>query len=522
MYQTQYMVNQKKITIDKILISTFVLIFSLVLGFGYKTLDAAITATLSLSPTSGTTGLNQNFSVNIMLDTAGNATDGVDVFSVHFNPAILQVVDDNGSLAGVQITPGSLMPATTANIVDNTAGTIQFSQASSGGSNFTGSGILATINFKGVSGGTSAVTMDANLGNTSDSNVAFQGTDLLASVTNASFTVDVIGPAVSITVPTTGATVSGSSVTVSASATDSGSGVAGVQFKLDGVNINAEDVVSPYSIVWNASSVSNGSHTLTAVARDAAGNTSTSAGITVTVNNADSVAPTVSITTPTAGATVSGSSVTVSASASDNVGVIGVQFKLDGANLSTEDTSSPYSIVWNTTSATEGSHSLTAVARDAASNQTTSSAISVTVANTFQRTIQIDPEARQSKVLSGTLNVLNPAKNSIRTYSFTTNASGQATITFDISPQTVYLKINPVPFLARLISLDLNTNTTYIFPKLFIGDIVQDNIINSVDYSSLNSKWFTNDSATDLNKDNIVNSIDFSFMNQHWLVTGDI
>jgi hypothetical protein len=95
----------------------------------------------------------------------------------------------------------------------------------------------------------------------------------------------------------------------------------------------------------------------------------------------DTTAPTVSLTAPAAGATVTGSSVTVSANASDNVGVSGVQFKLDGANLGSEDTSSPYSITWNTTSASNGSHTLTAVARDAAGNSTTASNVSVTVSN---------------------------------------------------------------------------------------------------------------------------------------------
>ncbi len=44
-----------------------------------------------------------------------------------------------------------------------------------------------------------------------------------------------------------------------------------------------------------------------------------------------------SITAPASGATVSGASVTVSANAADNVGVVGVQFKLDGGNLDAED-----------------------------------------------------------------------------------------------------------------------------------------------------------------------------------------
>src|SRR5205823_1783233 len=136
---------------------------------------------------------------------------------------------------------------------------------------------------------------------------------------------------------------------------------------------------------------SNGSHTLTATARDAAGNTTTSAPVTVTVNNpppSDTTPPTVSITTPANGATVT-ASVTVTAMASDNVGVLGVQFKLDGANLGAEDTTSPYSIPRDTTPASHGTHTLTAAARDAAGNTTTSAPITVTVANGTPPTVSI-------------------------------------------------------------------------------------------------------------------------------------
>ena len=97
---------------------------------------------------------------------------------------------------------------------------------------------------------------------------------------------------------------------------------------------------------------------------------------------ADTTAPIVSITAPTSGSTVSGTSVIISANASDNVGVAGVQFKLDGANLGAEDTTSPYSITWNSTTASNGSHTLTATARDAAGNITTSSGVAVMVNNT--------------------------------------------------------------------------------------------------------------------------------------------
>ena len=78
-----------------------------------------------------------------------------------------------------------------------------------------------------------------------------------------------------------------------------------------------------------------------------------------------------SITGPANRTTVSGT-VTITATASDNVGVVGVQFRADGIAVGTEDTTAPYSVSWNTTEAANGIHTLTAVARDAAGNTKTS------------------------------------------------------------------------------------------------------------------------------------------------------
>ncbi len=99
-----------------------------------------------------------------------------------------------------------------------------------------------------------------------------------------------------------------------------------------------------------------------------------------TTTPSDTSAPSVSISSPSG--TVSGSSVTVSANANDNIGVTGVQFKLDGANLGAEDTSTPFTTTWNTTAASNGTHTLTAVARDAAGNIASATAVTVTVSNT--------------------------------------------------------------------------------------------------------------------------------------------
>ena len=86
--------------------------------------------------------------------------------------------------------------------------------------------------------------------------------------------------------------------------------------------------------------------------------------------------PSVALTSPTAGASLSGT-VTVSANATDNVGVMSVQFQLDGANLGSAQTSAPYSISWDTTTAAAGTHVLTAIAKDTAGLSATSASVSV-------------------------------------------------------------------------------------------------------------------------------------------------
>jgi hypothetical protein len=112
----------------------------------------------------------------------------------------------------------------------------------------------------------------------------------------------------------------------------------------------------------------------------------------------DTTLPTVSMTAPAAAATVSGTAVAVSANAADNVGVVGVQFKLDGANLAAEDTTAPYSVNWDSTSATNGSHSLTAVARDAAGNTATAAARTVTVSNAAPLAVKVGNAATEAKL----------------------------------------------------------------------------------------------------------------------------
>ncbi|GAA4138244.1 galactose oxidase-like domain-containing protein [Leifsonia shinshuensis] len=97
-------------------------------------------------------------------------------------------------------------------------------------------------------------------------------------------------------------------------------------------------------------------------------------------NTQDTTPPTVSMSGPADGSTVTGT-VAVSATATDNVGVASVQFLLDGAPVGAVVTSSPYTIQWDSTSVANGTHTLSATARDGADNQATAPPVTVTVSN---------------------------------------------------------------------------------------------------------------------------------------------
>jgi hypothetical protein len=164
--------------------------------------------------------------------------------------------------------------------------------------------------------------------------------------------------------------------------------------------------------------LSAGTYYYLVAARDAAGNVSDPSNEAHATVAGDTTAPTVSISSPTAGATLSGT-VSVTASAGDNVGITGVQFELDGSNLGAGVTAAPYSTSWDTTKTNSGSHTLAAVARDAAGNTTTSIAVTVTVSNLSSDGLLLGSATVQSSADSD-------AAGEAEAFKFTATASGTA------------------------------------------------------------------------------------------------
>lgn len=188
---------------------------------------------------------------------------------------------------------------------------------------------------------------------------------------------DTTPPTTSITAPTQGATVSGITL-VTATASDNSGSVSRVELYRDGAFVGS-DTSSPFEFSWSTQGSTNGSHTLTTKAFDAAGNNGTSAPVSVTVQNViDSVTPTVLITNPTSGSVIARrTAVQIAATATDDIGVTKVEF-LVGTSITCTDTSAPYVCAWTVPNSPNKTYQLKARAYDAGGNMGTSQTVTVT------------------------------------------------------------------------------------------------------------------------------------------------
>jgi lysophospholipase L1-like esterase len=195
-------------------------------------------------------------------------------------------------------------------------------------------------------------------------------------------------PTTSVLIPSGGATVSGTAL-LDASASDVGL-VANAQFALTGGALN-QDVVGTaaptiygYLFNLNTTTVPNGSYTLQSIASDTAGNSGSSAGVSITIDNPP---PTTSVIIPSSsGLTLSGNAL-VDATAADAGGVAKVQFALTGGALNQDvvGTAAPtiygYLFNLNTTTVPNGSYTLQSIASDTAGNSGSSAGVSITIDN---------------------------------------------------------------------------------------------------------------------------------------------
>lgn len=147
-------------------------------------------ATLSVIADSDDMSIGDTVLLTIMLDTNGADIDGIDINALHYDPYIFEVQDEDPHTTGTQIMAGSLMPSTNSNYVDVSKSIIVFSQTTEGGKSFNGQGAVAMVRLKAIKAGNALIDFDFEPGNTTDTNTAWNGVDLLESVSSKIFVVD--------------------------------------------------------------------------------------------------------------------------------------------------------------------------------------------------------------------------------------------------------------------------------------------------------------------------------------------
>jgi hypothetical protein len=370
---------------NPLIMATFAIVLAIAGYFIIFSKAAPPPPTVYLNPASVVLGANGTFTVDVRENSSTTAVNAVQAnFSYPTGLLTFVSIDTTGTAFSIQAenTGGSGQVklgrgTTTAVTGDQLVGKVTFQAGATGGA--------ATLAFVSGTALVSSTTNQDILGS-------------LAATGGGTYTIDTAAPTANVTAPANNATLSlGSTPTITATASDVDSSITKVEIYVDGA-LKTTLTTSPYNYTWNTG-VTLGAHTIQAKAYDTFSNIGTSSTVNVTVT--DQTAPTVSITAPAASSFVTGSSVSVTSNASDNVGVSGVQFKLDGTNLGAEDLTSPYSITWDTSGATNGAHNLTAVARDAAGNTTTSSSVSVTVDNAAPTVSITSPTA--GAIVNGTV-----------------------------------------------------------------------------------------------------------------------
>ncbi len=485
-------------------------IYALILGVaGYiiiRSQAAPAAPTIYLSPASQTLAAGTTFTVAVRENSGSTAVNALQAnFSYDQTLVDFVSIDATGSAftTQAQATGG--------------AGSVQIARAIIG--SLTGDQLVANVTFKAkTSSGTAAMaftTGTALLDSTNNQNLI----PSLTSTGGSSFVIDATAPTTAITAPTGGAVISGGSTTnITASASDN-TGVAKVEIYVDGT-LKTTLTTGPYTYSWNTTGVTLGNHTIQSKAYDNYALVGSSAIITVSLT--DQTAPTVSVTAPTAGSTVAGT-VTLTANATDNTGGSGVakvEFYIDNV-LKGTDTTSPYSVSFDTKTITDGSHNFVAKAYDlaATANVGTSTAVTATVQNADIQAPSVPGSLRTTaNSLTGITLAWNASTDNIGVTGYRVQRNGTtiATVTTLAYADTGLASGTSYTYTVTALDAANNTSTAATLSAstmtLKPGDINKDNSVGVADLSLLLSKWGTTDASCDINTNGTVDVYDLSIL----------
>lgn len=376
--------------------------------------DVAVNATSSDATTSVT-----SFTLSI---------DGTQVTSTSGSDINYTWDSDNGSWSDgphtltVEATDelGNTASESISVTLDNTAPTASFSSPGSG--DIVGGTIDVTADASDGGSGLSTLTLEDNngqIGSVSSAPNTFSwdttrvddgsrtltltATDNEGNTTTETLmvTVDNTVPAnVQFNTPADGSVVSGTAVTVEIQGNDNQTSVDALELRdSSGIPIDSDNMNNPATFSWDSTSVSDGQQSLTAVAYDEAGNT-TSTSISVTVDN---TAPGLTISNPSNNADVT-DTVSISASASEPTSsVASMEIKIDGTTVNTASSSNSIGYSWDSTTEPDGMHTVTVSATDTAGN-TASETRTVYVDNSAPYNVTFD-NLTSNQAVNGTVGV---------------------------------------------------------------------------------------------------------------------
>lgn len=482
---------------------------------------------------SGTKATGATFPVNIMLDTKGNAIDGADIIMT-YNRSLVKVIDDNSGTAGIQITPGTLMPSTRANIVNTSYGSIEFSQTTSANASFSGSGVLATINVQALAPGAANFTFTFIKGRTTDTNVSFGGKDLLDSVTNATFTiVDTGVPLTVVSADPSGTIMLPNSltlkVTTNKAATCRYGTMPNVAYASMNKSFSSLDGVDHSAALYSGFQV--GQNNFYVRCSDRSGNSMLSDAVISFAIISDATAPIISQLSPS-GTLFFPKSISLSAIAQDQSGVSGCKFSSTSNTAYTAMTRSLYlngtmfSVVINSNELHAGQNNFYVRCKDKAGNVNAADAVisfSLVAAPIF--TVSVEGDANVGAHMF-TLSFSSPNTTAIIA-NVNAWADRYGKISFvpnslHVSPGNYDVRIASDRFITRkLANTYIGGGAVISAPSLLAGDLNSDGVVNSLDWSVMDTQWSRMFSSADINKDGKVNTLDWGYIRKNWLQTGN-
>lgn len=352
------------------------------------------------------------------------------------------------------------------------------------------------------------------------------GTNLITSLSRtqgASLTVDVLAPTVSVTGITNNQVISSGSTTPVTITTSDNTGAKTLEILIDGSKIATPTLSgNTYAYQWNTTGLSLGNHTFQVKAIDGYGNTGQSSIINVTV--ADKSAPTTSISAPSTNPLKGQVSLTATANDTGGGTVSKVEFYA-GTRKIGEDTTSPYSVTWNTADGNypDNTYSLTTKAYDNATpaNVGTSPAVNVVVENTDKTKPTAPTNFRSTSTSATSVNLAWNASTDnvgVAGYRITRNgttvqANNITGLTFNdtgLSAATTYnysiVAVDTTGNLSDATTLSVTT------PNRKIGDFNGDNSVSMQDLGLLLINWRTTNAQYDINKDGIVSGADLAML----------